>query len=261
MKFPRQLSSGVTVRGTGRTVLSMIIAFLVGPFVLTSCANYGIPLHEIAPEVNRTLYTGPTIIQPGNEIDVRFPLIPAWNYLGKVRLDGKVSFPQLGEVIVAGHSIEDLRKILIEGYGKTNGSPRDIVINLGNAAADVPEDSRGVTVTGELNIPGLVMLSGHRMSLVDAIGLAGGHLKESALLANTLLVRRSPVTGTQQSWRIDARIDHWGKGDPLFLQPFDLVLVPNTPIDDVNIWIDKYITQMIPGAGIVPFIVGAAVVN
>jgi hypothetical protein len=35
----------------------------------------------------------------------------------------------------------------------------------------------------------------------------------------------------------------------VFLQARDVVFVPNTAIDDVNIWVDQYIRKMIPIPG------------
>jgi hypothetical protein len=38
----------------------------------------------------------------------------------------------------------------------------------------------------------------------------------------------------------------------ILLQANDLIFVPNTPIDDVNIWIDQYIRLMIPFPYLIP---------
>ena len=51
---------------------------------------------------------------------------------------------------------------------------------------------------------------------------------------------------------IDAREENWGGAEPLFLQAYDVVWIPNTPIDEVGIWIDNYIRRMIPFPYIVP---------
>lgn len=83
------------------------------------------------------------------------------------------------------------------------------------------------------------------MTLVEAIAAAGGHLKATANLRNTILVRRM-ASGEMRSWRLDADIYRWGQQPPIYLQPRDIVFVPNTAIDEVDIWVDKYIRQMIP---------------
>ena len=68
----------------------------------------------------------------------------------------------------------------------------------------------------------------------------------SARLAQLLLVRWSASTGRQLSWVMDATEEHWAGSVPLYLQPYDVVFIPNTPIDDVDIWIDNYIRRVIP---------------
>jgi hypothetical protein len=40
---------------------------------------------------------------------------------------------------------------------------------------------------------------------------------------------------------------------PLYLQPYDVVFIPNTPIDEVAIWVDNHIRRMIP----VPYVISS----
>ena len=70
--------------------------------------------------------------------------------------------------------------------------------------------------------------------------------------SNTLLVRWSPSTGKQLHWTIDARPETWSGSTPLLLQPYDVLYVPNTPVDEVAIWVDNYIRRMIPFPYIIP---------
>ena len=50
----------------------------------------------------------------------------------------------------------------------------------------------------------------------------------------------------QLAWTIDAREKHWVDLRTILLQQYDLVYVPNTPVDSVNIWVDKYLRRMLP---------------
>ncbi len=223
------------------------------------CASYGVPLAEIATEVNATLYTGPTLIQPGDKLALEFPNKTDWNHIGNVNLDGEMVFPVLGTLRVAGLNMAELNAELKRRYDATDAQP-ECYVSLGNAEQQGGSDqTRSVTVTGEVRTPGLVALRGERLTLIEALGRAGGHAKATALLGNTLLLRRSRVAGTYRAWRIDARVEHWGTADPIYLQPHDLIYVPNTPVDNVNIWIDKYIRQNVPIQGLIPFALGIAV--
>jgi polysaccharide export outer membrane protein len=224
--------------------------------VLTGCASYGRPLPEIAPEINATLYTGPTLVEPGDVLDLRFARKGEWNQTARVRRDGCMSFPALGELRVAGLTVTDLEKSLDEKYRPILVEPA-LTLNVGEPAAAGVEGDAGILVTGQVGKPGRVGLRGENLTLVEVLALAGGHLEATALLGNTLMLRRSPQTGLYTAWRIDAREDFWASAEPVYLQRHDLVFVPNTPIDDANIWVDQYISKMLPvsltsfGVGIV----------
>ena len=105
---------------------------------------------------------------------------------------------------------------------------------------------RTIIVMGEVVTPGSVTLEGARMTLVEAIGKAGGPLKATARLDKTYLIRWDPETRRQIAWTIDAELENWTSPEPIYLQPFDVIFIPNTPIDKLDIWVDKYIRQLIP---------------
>ena len=79
-----------------------------------------------------------------------------------------------------------------------------------------------------------------------AIGKAGSFSTNTAWLSNTLLVRWDPATQTQRHWVIDARPEHWVGREPLLLQSFDVIYIPNTKIDRVGIWVDNFIRRLLP---------------
>jgi protein involved in polysaccharide export with SLBB domain len=222
-----------------------------------SCATYGTPLPQIANEINATLYTGPTLVEPGDTLALRFPGKAEWNQIAMVRTDGCVSLPVLGEVLVAGRPVLELQRTLAERYQGVLVPP-DLVVNLGDPAQPSAPGQGGITVGGEVKTPGLVGMAGERLTLLDALSRAGGHLKGTALLGNTLMLRRSPRSGLYSSWRIDAREIFWDSSLPIYLQRHDMILVPNTPIDNANIWVDQYINKMIP-LGVTSFVLGIVI--
>lgn len=226
-----------------------------------SCASYGIPLNQIANEINATLYTGPTLVEPGDALAVRFPGKAEWNQVALVRTDGCVSFPAIGEVLVAGNPVGELQHRLTERYVELKVFERpdaDLILNLGDPAQTSTSGQGSITVGGEVKTPGLVGMAGERLTLLDALSRAGGHIKGTALLGNTLMLRRSPRSGLYSSWRIDAREIFWDSSQPIYLQRHDMILVPNTPIDNANIWVDQYINKMIP-LGVTSFVLGIVI--
>ncbi len=222
---------------------------LLAPALCGGCAITppGQPLPQIAEEVNATRSGGDQLVAmaPGDRLQVRFDQRSEWNHEVTVRADGQASFQSIGEVQAAGLSIPQLREKLTVLYSQIFQNPV-VTVNVMTPA------ERSVVVTGEVQSPGPIALGTGRLTLVEALARAGGHKTDSARLDNTLLVRWLPQEGRQIAWRIDAGTEHWGNLDPILLQPHDVIFVPNTPVVKVNIWIDRYIRQMIPIPTLIP---------
>jgi protein involved in polysaccharide export with SLBB domain len=200
----------------------------------------GPPLDRIASEINATLEPNTVVLAVGDMIEVRFPYALTWNQEVEITADGSASFLAVGRLIVAGMSIGQIRDTLSSAYSPVfENHQLDVVVKARGA--------RKVYVMGEVETPGELELDpNYRLTLLDAIARVGGPLKQSAYLAHTLLIRWNAGTGKRMTWTIDAREKHWRGPDPVYLQAYDLVWIPNTPIDDVAIWIDNYIRRLIP---------------
>lgn len=209
--------------------------------ILSACQTVGGPsLSSIAPEVNSTLEPNTLLLGVGDRLEVRFPYSPTWHQDVEILTDGSASFMAIGRLIVAGMPLGQLKEALDRAYRPIfDGHQLDVVVKSRGA--------RKVYVIGEVKTPGELELdSDHRLTLLEALARAGGPLNASAYLAHTKLYRWSASTGKQLSWTIDARDQQWSGGVPLYLQPYDLIYIPNTPIDEVAIWVDNYIRRMIP---------------
>jgi len=200
----------------------------------------GPPLSEIAATVNATLEPNVIVFGVGDQIDVRFPYAPTWNQTVDVAADGSATFSGIGRLIVAGMSPSTLTQSLREAYSLVIDNPElDVVVKS--------LASRTIYVMGEVRHPGPLTLSpDRRMTMLEALAAAEGPRKETAYLAQLLLVRWNASTGQQISWVMDASEEYWTGAVPLYLQPYDIVFIPNTPIDDVDIWVDNYIRRIIP---------------
>jgi protein involved in polysaccharide export with SLBB domain len=207
----------------------------------SGCETSGGPdLAAIAETVNKTFEGLSFVFGVGDQLDVRFANAPTWNHQTQVTQDGSASFVGIGPLAVAGMSPSKLHEALERAYKDVLPNPQvDVAVRV--------VGPRNVYVMGEVMEPGEVTLAADRkLTLLQAIAQKGGPIKQSAYLAHLLLVRISPSTGKQQAWTIDAREEYWCGETPLYLQPYDVVWIPNTPIDDVDIWIDNYIRRVIP---------------
>ncbi len=231
-------------------VLRAAAAAILG--MLTSCSALGYPIADLADEINATRSHGRVVIAAGDTLRLRFAEKADWDQDVRVRSDGIAVFPVLDEVVVVGLTLPDLDKRLSERYVAASQTVGPLSVDLaqgggggegaaagGGAAGDV------VFVIGDVESPGPMPMPGRPLTLIEAIAAAGGHTKQTANLRNTILTRRL-VSGEMRSWRLDADIYQWGRQPPIWLQPRDIVFVPNSAIDEIDIWVDNYFRRMIP---------------
>jgi len=77
---------------------------------------------------------------------------------------------------------------------------------------------------------------------------AGGFDMWRAEIKNVVIIRH------KDNQRYGCALDFSGELDgkaaqPFYLEPMDIVYVPRTTINKVNLWIDQYINQIIPKVG------------
>jgi len=246
-RAPSPRGGCVSAKRTALQRASRCAAAIACLLIASACETAGGPaLSQIASEINSTLEPDTVVLAVGDKIEVRFPYSATWNQEVEITADGSASFMAIGRLIVAGMSMGQLRDALSTAYTRI----------FENHELDVVLKSRGarkVYVMGEVEKPGEFELDpSRRLTLLDALARAGGPIKETAYLAQTLLIRWNASTGKQRTWTIDAREEHWKGAEPVYLQPYDLVFLPNTPVDDVAIWVDNYIRRMIPFPYIIP---------
>ncbi len=214
---------------------------------LSACAlPGGPPLPEVAAQINASLVRGKFVIGPGDKLQVSFRDAIERNHAVDVRADGWACFTGLDDIQVSGLTLEQLDQRLTQAYDVILQDP-ELTVHL------VTAGGRFVTVMGEVDTQGQIPIEPDgRLTLVEAIGKAGGYDKYTAHVSNTVLVRWNADEQRQMYWIFDARPEFWNRGEPIFLQPYDLVFIPNTPIDDVGIWIDMYIRRLIPLPNAIP---------
>ncbi len=213
---------------------------------LVACRSPGKPLTDLVGAINSTLESSAVTLGVGDQIEVSFPYSPSWNQEIEITKDGSAVFLAIGRLVIAGMTPDKLNQILTEAYATLFEGEVNVAVKALGA--------RNVYVMGEVLEPGeFVLEPAGRLTLVEALARAGGPRKESASLATLVLIRWSATTQKQLAWKIDARPEQWTGAVPLYLQPYDLVFVPNTQVDDVAIWVDNHIRRMIPFPSLYPY--------
>lgn len=192
------------------------------------------------PPLEETVYRPNVILVPGDVLEVKFFYTPDLNELQSVRPDGKIALQLIGEVEVEGKDPIKLRDELIELYTPQLKTPEIAVIIRSFY-------DRRVYVGGQVIAPGIIEMPG-TMTLLEAIMQAGGFNIREAEVRNVVVIRHRNDHRYGQS--IDLKSSLAGEeAQPFYLEPKDIVYVPQTTIAKVDQWIDQHINKIIPDTG------------
>lgn len=217
----------------GRSLLYVLLASIV----LIGCASTG-PLPENAKledlkEVN--LRTSEFVLGAGDTVE--FAVYRQDDLKRSVKIDtsGKVMFPLIGDMQVAGKSIFTLRDELKERYSVYLVNPQ-ITVTV------TAISSKKFLVLGEVNNPGVFTIDTD-LTIIEAIAKAGG-MTHDAKENKVIVIRRGKEKPELLSFSFK---DVWGKGDvtrDVMLRPGDIVYASTKTIADVSRFM-QYIGQII----------------
>jgi len=156
------------------------------------------------------------ILQPGDFLRVSFPGAPDLDTELRIRRDGVLTLPLVGEVMAANKQPRELEAELVELYGPQL-VVKEVVVTVLNSEFTF-------YVEGEVNGPGKYV-SFRPVSVLEAIITAGGIDKTNGNPKSIRVIRR--VGDRYQFFRLDLNAVLEGKSDEAFLlQPYDIVSVP-----------------------------------
>ncbi|MGN6524993.1 MAG: polysaccharide biosynthesis/export family protein [Burkholderiaceae bacterium] len=214
------------------------------------------------------------LLQPNDEIEVKFPYTPALNEAQRIRPDGKIQMQEIGTVVAEGLSPEELQQRLKAAYARVLRHPELSVIvrsvttqNVRVSTAAGPVTARAglgaleptlivrttqapqVFVTGEVGKPG-VLAWRPGFSLVQALAEAGGALPTGDGAHIVVLRRGAGAPGQPEAvqvLRLDLPRDFARQPDrDVALQPFDVVLLPRSDIAVMGDKLNAYVLNLLP---------------
>jgi protein involved in polysaccharide export with SLBB domain len=204
--------------------------------LLSACSQPAV--REAAPQA-ATVDQYPSLfrLSVGDEIEVKFYYTPELNEKQIIRPDGMISMQLIDDVRAGGLTVEELRANLRAGYAKQLKQPELEVLVTTLA-------SGRIFVGGEVAQQGSIPLIG-QITVSRAILLAQG-LKPTAYTRKVLVIHRGdngqPVTRTVDV----AQILHGHPQDDIVLGSQDIVFVPRSPIAQVDLFVEQYITKVLP---------------
>lgn len=207
-QYPANLPSG-PLANVHPGLLS--IAFSIMSLFIAGCGPsqeiYNIPPEAFNAKTRETLSVGDTI-------RISFPGAPEYNQSQKIRADGKISLPTVGNITAAGRSVSSLQSSLTGMYEAHLNDPSVVIVLEMPAAA--------IYVSGQVNTPGKVPLD-RSMTALEAIMEAGGF--SPLANPNTVYIIRNEG-GTQKRYPLNLKETLAGHENRAFyVRPYDVIYV------------------------------------
>jgi|1185.fasta_scaffold01533_1 polysaccharide export outer membrane protein len=186
-------------------------ALLAWAVSMTSCQSTNPPTEE-----QRVAPSAVTLVA-GDVIKLTFPGAPELNQSQKIRTDGKVNLPLIGEVEASGKTVPGLQTDLAARY-KSELKTSSVVVTLESSVTQV-------VISGAVGRPGKLTFE-RPTTVFQAIMEAGG-VTEFGTLKNVHLVRL--INGQQQTQILDLRPVTSGRPTkPYYVRDGDVIYVQRT---------------------------------
>jgi polysaccharide biosynthesis/export protein len=205
----RQLPGNDTARRKSAVSMSWLSTLLI--FVALACGGCQSPLPPLPnPPGPKTAVR----LSPGDSIKVTFAEESDLDQTQKIRRDGKVSLPLIGELTAAGKRLMDLQREIISRYEGKLDNP-EVLVTLESGTATV-------LVSGFANKPGKIDFN-RPTTVFQAIMEAGG-VSDYGSLRNIHLTRI--INGEQRTETINLRPAIRGEPiDPEYVQDGDVIYI------------------------------------
>lgn len=196
-----------------------IMLLLIGSISVTVRAQNQAPALTVRTEDRYTL-------TPGDVLDIQYRYTPEFNQTLTVQPDGYISLQIGGDVKVGGHSLQEVRNLILAKVKARLESPEVIVI--------LKEFQKPyVVVAGEVNQPGKIELR-EKLTALQAVLLAGG-MKETAKSSQVLVFKRlNGDTAEVKVLNFKTIKRTSDLENDLTLQAGDMILVPRNRISKIE---------------------------
>jgi protein involved in polysaccharide export with SLBB domain len=176
---------------------------------------------------------------PGDKVQVSYQLTPEMDETVLVAPDGAISLKTARHVRAEGLTETELEKAIEKAASAVLIKPT-VTVSLTDSA------SASFYVGGSVTKPGSFPARG-RIGILEAVTMAGGFDRE-ARFDKVILVRRSknnrPMLRTVD---VQAFLDKGpGSDGDVPLMAGDMVFVPRSEIANADLWVEQYITKLLP---------------
>ncbi len=170
--------------------------------------------------------------------DVSFLFEPQLSTRVKVRPDGGVALPIVGDIRVAGRTPGEVDSLLTTAYATYFKDP-EVTVNVVDFAPPT------VYVLGMVRIPNEVELK-PGMTVLQAVASVGGPVEGADLGSVVVLRRLSETKAYAQRVDLDAVLSGKVRSWQLVLTPQDIIYVPPTFVTKLDRFVDHFFTKLTP---------------
>lgn len=165
------------------------------------------------------------VLGVGDEVKITVWRQDDLNRVLRIDPSGKIFYPLVGEIDVAGLSAEELRRIITEGLSDYIDNPQ-VNVNITSFR------NRKIYVLGEVNKPGILVIE-DAMNIMDALLNSGG-LTRDADKKKIILIRNHPDQIELRSIDIKSLFDTGDNSQMVALQKDDIIYVPPSFVANVD---------------------------
>lgn len=177
-------------------------------------------------------------LYPGDEIAVTVYTADELSQTVTVGPDGRANLPMIGGVMVSERSESEAARAIAQRYASVLRDPIVEVRATGFA-------SQNVLVGGEVAEPGLYALPDARTGALEAVLLAGGF--ETTARRREVVILRRGANGQPMMRTVNlSDALRGGAADSVPLARGDIVFVPRSSIAEVGLFIEQYVTNIVP---------------
>ncbi len=202
-------------------ILTSILVGCASSPILSESAREAISSQEVTNALAQVRSSQSYVLQPGDLVDIQVYMEDNMNRVLRISGNGTVTFPLVGNIRIAGLSLEQAEQELAKRLTSYIKQPQVsmLVKEYGN---------KTVYVLGQVSKPGSIQIPPEKeLTVLEAITSVGGFTD----VANTSKVRVLRVEdGKQKSMDVDvSQITKQGnKSLDIALQPGDVVFVPQS---------------------------------
>ncbi|MCL4503283.1 MAG: polysaccharide biosynthesis/export family protein [Deltaproteobacteria bacterium] len=225
---------------------SWCLGLLVGVLMLTALGCGGVSVNPaVSMEQMSSEPSSQQVLAPGDVVEIKFLYNSELNDTQRVRPDGMITLPIIGEATAQGKDLNALQGELNKAYAAQLRKP---AVTL---TAKTLRNNK-VYVGGEVIKPGEIEIPG-RLTAFEAIGQAGGFKTDTAETSTVVVIRTRDGKHYGTALNLKQALSG-AETQPFYLRPGDVVFVPQTRIAKVNQWVEQHINKMLPR---VPIAMGA----